>query len=102
MNGNGGDTSYWTNKEYPVLLLALNVCLIISTVVCNILDIRYIRSGPGSSVGIATELRAGRSGKESPWGRDFPPFQTDRGAHPASCAMGIGSFKGVEAAGAWG
>ena len=29
--------------------------------------------GPGSSVGIATELRAGRSGIESRWGRDFPP-----------------------------
>ena len=28
-------------------------------------------SGPGSSVGIATELRAGRSGIESRWGRDF-------------------------------
>jgi len=29
--------------------------------------------GPGSSVGMATELRAGRSGIESRWGRDFPP-----------------------------
>jgi hypothetical protein len=29
-------------------------------------------SGPGSSVGIATELRDGRSGDESRWGRDFP------------------------------
>ena len=38
--------------------------------------------GPGSSVGIVTELRAGRSGIESPWGRDFPPFQTGPGAHP--------------------
>ena len=28
--------------------------------------------GPGRSVGIATELRAGRSGIESRWGRDFP------------------------------
>ena len=27
--------------------------------------------GPGSSVGIATELRAGGSGIESQWGRDF-------------------------------
>ena len=32
--------------------------------------------GPGSSVGIATELRAGRPGIESRWGRDFPPVQT--------------------------
>jgi hypothetical protein len=32
-----------------------------------------IKCGPGSSVGIGTELRAGRSGIESRWGRDFPP-----------------------------
>ena len=44
---------------------------------------------PGSSVGIATELRAGRSGIESRWGRDFPPVQT---AHPASCKLGTESF----------
>ena len=31
----------------------------------------YIMCWPGSSVGIATELRAGRSGLESQWGRDF-------------------------------
>jgi len=59
-------------------------------------------SGPGSSVGIATELRAGRSGIESRWGRDFPPVQTVSGAHPAFCKIGIGSFPGVEAAGEWG
>jgi hypothetical protein len=50
--------------------------------------------GPGSSVGIATELRAGRSGDRIPVGRDFPPFQTGPGAHPASCTMGTGSFPG--------
>ena len=50
--------------------------------------------GLGSSVGIATELRAGRSGIESRWGRDFPPVQTGPGAHPASCTMGTGSFPG--------
>jgi len=32
--------------------------------------------GPGSSVGIATELRAGRYGIESRWGRFFSPVQT--------------------------
>ena len=30
------------------------------------------------------------------WGRDFPPVQTDHGAHPASCKMGTGSFPGVK------
>ena len=48
--------------------------------------------GPGSSVGIATELRAGRSGIESWWGRDFPPVQTGPGAQPA----GTGSFPRVK------
>jgi hypothetical protein len=47
-------------------------------------------------------LRAGWSGIETRWGRDFPPVQTGPGAHPASCTMGTGSFPGVEAAGAWG
>jgi len=28
------------------------------------------------------------------WGRDFPPFRTCPGAHPASCKMGTGSFPG--------
>ena len=56
-------------------------------------------SGPGSSVGIATELRAGASGIESRWGQDFPPVQTDPGANPASCTMGTGPFPGVEADG---
>ena len=56
--------------------------------------------GPGSSVGIATELRAGRSGIESQWGRDFPPVKTGRGAHPASCKLGTGFFPAVSAAGA--
>ena len=47
-------------------------------------------------------LRAGRSGIETRWRRDFPPVETDTGAHPASCKMGTGSFPGVETAGAWG
>jgi len=56
----------------------------------------YSRNWPGSSVGIATELRPGRSGIESRWGRDFSPVQTGPGAHPASCTMGTGSFPGVK------
>ena len=51
-------------------------------------------SGPGSSVGIATELQAGRSGIESRWERDFPPVQTGPVAHPAPCKMGTGTFQG--------
>ena len=53
-------------------------------------------SGPGSSVGIATELRAGRSGDRIPVGRDFPPVQTGPGTHPASCTMGTGPLPGVK------
>ena len=51
---------------------------------------------PGSSVGIATELRAGWFGIESRWGRDFPPVQTGPVAHRVSCKMGTGSFPGVK------
>jgi len=61
---------------------------------CNYLTL----CGPGSSVGIETELRAGRYGIESRWGRDFPPVQTGPGAQPASSTMGTGSFPGVSAA----
>ena len=52
--------------------------------------------GPGGSVSIATELRAGRSGIESRWGRDFPSVQTGPGAHPVSCTTGTGCFPGVK------
>ena len=41
-------------------------------------------------------LRGGRSGIESRWARDFPPVQTDPGAHPASYKMCTGSFPGVK------
>jgi len=53
-------------------------------------------SGPVISVGIATELRVGRSAIESRLGRDFPPVQTGPGAHPASSTMGTGSFTGAK------
>jgi len=62
----------------------------------NLFDRVLYMCGPGSSVGIATELRAGWSGIESRWGRDFPPVQTGHGAHPISCTMGTGSFPGVK------
>jgi len=53
-----------------------------------------VTRGPGSSVGIATELRAGRSGIESRWGRDFPSVHTGPSAHPASCKLGTRVFPG--------
>ena len=53
--------------------------------------------GPGSSVGIATELRAGRSGVRIPVGARFSALvQTGPGAHPPSCTMGTGSFPEVK------
>ena len=41
-------------------------------------------------------LRIWESGIDSRWGEVFPPVQTGRGAHPASCKMGTGSFSGVK------
>ena len=51
-------------------------------------------SGPGSSVGIATDY--GLDGPGSNHGGDevFRP-SPGPGAHPASCKMGTGSFPGV-------
>jgi len=56
----------------------------------------WTRDGPGSSVGIATELRAGRFGIESRWGRDFRSVQTGPVAHPTSCKIGTGYFPWVK------
>ena len=53
-------------------------------------------SWAGSSIGIASELRAGLSGIECRWGRDFPPVQTGTWDHLASCTMGTGSFPRVK------
>jgi len=51
--------------------------------------------GPYSSVGIATELPAGRPGDRIPVGARFSaPVQTGPGPHPASCTMGTGSLPG--------
>jgi len=60
------------------------------------ISIYYLNFWPGSSVGIVTDLLAGRSGIETRWGRDFPPVQTGPGAHAASCTMGTGSFPRVK------
>ena len=52
-------------------------------------------SGPGSSVGIATDYGLDSPGIRIPVGRDFPPVQTGPGAHPASCT-GTRSFPRVK------
>ena len=53
-------------------------------------------SGPGSSVGIATDYWL--EGPESNLGEEeiFPPVQTGPGAHPASYTMDTGCFLGVK------
>ena len=52
---------------------------------------------PGSSVGIPTELRAGRSGDRIPVGAIFSALVlAGPGAYPASCTMGTGSSPGVK------
>ena len=59
---------------------------------------RLYRSGPGSSVGIATDYGLDGPGIESsnPGGARFSAVQTGPGAHPASCTTGTGSFPGVK------
>ena len=62
----------------------------------NYVRIIKIQSGPGSSVGIATDYGLDGPGIGSRWGRDFLPVQTGPGTHLASCTMGTGSFPGVK------
>jgi hypothetical protein len=56
----------------------------------------YLKRGPGSSVGIATDYGLDGPEIESLWGRDFPPLQTGPGAHSTSCTIGTRSFPGVK------
>ena len=59
-------------------------------------EVHFKLSGLGSSVGIATELRAGRSGDRIPVGTRFSaPVQTGPGVHPPVCTMGTEFFPGV-------
>ena len=56
---------------------------------------RLFFCGPGSVVGIATAYGMDGPGIESRWGARFSePVQTGPEAHPASCTMGTGSFRG--------
>ena len=48
--------------------------------------------GPGSSVGIVTDVL----GIESRWGEIFRPSRPALGAHPASCTVGTKSLLGVK------
>ena len=68
----------------------------------DIVRLLLLLVGRGSSVGIATDYGLDGPGSNPVGDRDFPPVQTGPGAHPASCTMSIGSFAGVEVAGAWG
>ena len=80
----------------PVWLVSPNIDICVTRINDIALLLLLLLCGPGSSVGIATELRAGRSGIESWWGRDFPLVQTGPGDHQASCKMGTESFPGVK------
>ena len=78
--------------EAPTALTSLNWCRLPTT--RRVLFIVRI-VGRDTSVGIAT-LRAGRPGDRIPVEARFStPFQTCPGAHPASCAVGTGSFPGL-------
>ena len=80
-----------------LLNLIINVKnTLIQTMIVKIKFSTIVHRGPGGSVGIATELPAGRSGDRIPVGRDFSPFQTGPGAHPTSCTMGTGSLPAVK------
>jgi hypothetical protein len=80
-------------KQILYYAVGINYMLLRNSYMC--------RRGPGSSVGIATELRARRSGNRIPVGVRFSvPVQTGPGAHPASCTRGTGSLPGVESG--WG
>ena len=89
-----------STTQFSTLFTALPICLNWVYFICGCLllmqRVPWLVCGPSSSVGLATELLAGRSGIESRWRREFPPVQTGPGGHPASCKMGTGSFPGVK------
>jgi len=63
----------------------------------NCFKITLCVDGPGSSVGIVTELQAGRSGDRIPvWVWFSASVQPGPRAHKFFCTMGIGPFPGVK------
>ena len=59
--------------------------------------VKLVKVWAAMAVGIATELRAGRSGDRIPVGARFSaPVQMGSGEHPAFCTRGTGSFPGVK------
>ena len=84
------------SKRIRSIRSANSICTV-QTAYRNTTDNLTVISCSGSSVGIATELRAGWSGDRIPVeARFFAPVQTGPGAHPASCTMGTGSFPAVK------
>jgi hypothetical protein len=68
-----------------------------SSIILYIVGCIDANGGPGSSVGIMTELQAGWSGDHIPVGaRFFAHIQTGPRSHPSSCTMGTRSFLGVK------
>jgi hypothetical protein len=63
----------------------------------SISDSHYYFCGSDNSVGIVTELRAGRSENRIPVKARFSvPVQTGPGDHPSSCTMDTVSFLGAK------
>jgi hypothetical protein len=84
-----GDLKAETERE--IIILIIIVIIIIIIIMCSF----FCRLG--SSVGIATEPRAGRSGDRIPLGARFSaPVQSEPEAQPASCTMVKGYFPGLE------
>jgi hypothetical protein len=81
-----------------LLVVGLALGLSFGRYVHNCIILKYIcYSGPGSSVGIATDYGLDGPGIESRWGRDFSHSSRPvPGAHLTSCTMGNGSFPEVK------
>jgi hypothetical protein len=79
----------------PYVLHAMRMsCFSILSPEPYLVRVQFIKRGPGSSVGTATDYGLDGPGIESRWGRDFS--HTSRSAYPASCTMDTGSFSGVK------